>query len=348
MSSVYKRKNSRYYWWSAFYKGRKLKKSTKMTQKHLAQKVRQHWDLKLMLDDLTFLGMSNMPPIEVNRYICDYLKFVERRKYQNTFDVTRGVLRKFEEYLKSVKVKLIDEISIKTIDDYIDWLICKPKTKKNHIGVISIMLEKAVKEELIKSNPTKHATLPVIVSKPHRPLEPIDLEIVFEGAGKWFLYYSFLYYTGLRAGDVAILKYGNIDWSKGAIVSLVRKSRRIHEFPLAENLLKQIPRNIDGEMSIFPDLYSENDKQLNSRLAKPRKHLQMLLRLNDRKKADLHSFRATYNNSLRDLGLSIEDRQILLAHSSSETTKIYTHPNYELAKKYVDLIKDYSNKEPKN
>ena len=37
-------------------------------------------------------------------------------------------------------------------------------------------------------------------------------------------------------------------------------------------------------------------------------------------------------------GLSIDDRQILLAHSSSETTKIYTHPNLEIAKKWVDKM----------
>ena len=38
------------------------------------------------------------------------------------------------------------------------------------------------------------------------------------------------------------------------------------------------------------------------------------------------------------MGLPIEDRQILLAHSSSETTKIYTHPNLEVAKKWVDKM----------
>ena len=71
--------------------------------------------------------------------------------------------------------------------------------------------------------------------------------------------------------------------------------------------------------------------------------MQMLLKLNDRPKATLQSFRVTFNNILRDLGLSIQDRQILLAHSSSETTKIYTHPNFDLAAKFVNLIPDYQN-----
>ena len=33
-----------------------------------------------------------------------------------------------------------------------------------------------------------------------------------------------------------------------------------------------------------------------------------------------------------------DDRAVLLAHSSSETTKIYTHPNLEIAKKWVDKM----------
>ncbi|MBT4296333.1 MAG: tyrosine-type recombinase/integrase [Candidatus Marinimicrobia bacterium] len=58
-------------------------------------------------------------------------------------------------------------------------------------------------------------------------------------------------------------------------------------------------------------------------------------------KATLHSFRVTYNNMLRDQGLSIQDRQILLAHTSSETTKIYTHPNIELAAEHLNNLPNY-------
>ena len=63
--------------------------------------------------------------------------------------------------------------------------------------------------------------------------------------------------------------------------------------------------------------------------------MQELLKIGGRPKATLHSFRHTFNNTLRDLGLPIEDRQILLAHASSATTKIYTHPNFKLALDYI-------------
>ena len=69
--------------------------------------------------------------------------------------------------------------------------------------------------------------------------------------------------------------------------------------------------------------------------------MQSLLKANEREKADLHSFRHTFNQSLLDLGLNIEDRQKLLAHASSDTTKVYTHPNFDLAMQYVNQIPMY-------
>ena len=79
----------------------------------------------------------------------------------------------------------------------------------------------------------------------HRLLLPIDLEIIFNGGGAWNMFYSILYHTGLRANDVASLKYGNIDFKKESIIRLVRKNRRVHEFPIADVLINMIDRKAD-------------------------------------------------------------------------------------------------------
>ena len=122
---------------------------------------------------------------------------------------------------------------------------------------------------------------------------------------------------------------------------MVRKSRRIHEFPLAKALLIQLDP-IKAAGPLFPSLYAEADRKLNDKLKKPRLYMQELLKAKARPKATLHSFRTTFNNTLRDLGLEMDDRRVLLAHSSSETTKIYTHPNLELAQTWVDKLPEYS------
>jgi len=342
MSTLYKQKRSPYWWWSSFHEGRRFAKSTKMTNKTLAKKVQQKWDLDIILGDLSFLGLSSNSNQNINSYVVEYLKFLSNRNENNkTISTIKGMLDRFSDYMENHKIKMLNQISVKNIDGYLDSLDVAPKTKKNNLQAISSMMKQAVKEDILKSNPCDLATLPKMVKdeKVHRPLQPIDLKIIFDGAGSWYMFYAFLYHTGLRAGDVASLRYGNIDFKKKSIVKYVRKSRRIHENPIADVLINMLDRNADKDAPIFPSLYTDNEQ--NDRIKKPRVYMQSLLKANGREKADLHSFRHTFNQSLLGLGMDIGDRQKLLAHASSNTTRIYIHANFDLAMQYVNRIAVY-------
>ena len=133
----------------------------------------------------------------------------------------------------------------------------------------------------------------------------------------------------------------HIDSKNKKITQLVRKSRRIHELPISDVLLSAFGDVEGKEGPVFPELYIESDRKQNDLLVHPRKYLQSILKEAELPKATLHSFRVTYNNLLRDQGLSIQDRQVLMAHTSSETTKIYTHPNIELAAKHLNRMPNY-------
>ena len=53
----------------------------------------------------------------------------------------------------------------------------------------------------------------------------------------------------------------------------------------------------------------------------------------------IHTLRHTYATNLyKASGYNLRMVQKQLAQSASETTKIYTHPNFELAKQYVNKI----------
>ena len=341
MSTLYKQTGYPCWYWSAYYKGKRLRKSTRLSQKSLAQKIQVKWDWMLASDDLSFYGSTSVLGPDIHGFMDEHIK-VRRRISINTYNTARAVVNSLSDYLKSINVKTVSDITIKVLDGYIDHLSCSAKTKKNHLIEIRQMLKRAVIEGLLPNNPAEHVTLPrIIKAEIHRSLDRYDLEVVFNHAGAWRLYFEFLYRTGLRAGDVAMLTYGNIDKKRKVIVSLIRKSRRVHEVPLSNILLNQID-NQNEDNPLFPSLYTQSERKLNDNLAKPRKFLQGILKANNRKKATLHSFRTTFNNTLRDMGLSIEDRAVLLAHSSSETTKIYTHPNLELAFEYINKMPDFS------
>ena len=306
MSTLYKQTGYPCWYWSAYYKGKRLRKSTRLSQKSLAQKIQLKWDWMLASDDLSFYGSTSVLGPDIHGFMDEHIK-VRRRISINTYNTARAVVNSLGDYLKSINVKTVSDITIKVLDGYIDHLSCSAKTKKNHLIEIRQMLKRAVIEGLLPNNPAEHVTLPrIIKAEIHRPLGQYDLEVIFNHAGAWRLYFEFLYRTGLRAGDVAMLTYGNIDKKRKVIVSLIRKSRRVHEVPLSNILLNQID-NLNGDDPLFPSLYSQSERKLNDNLAKPRKFLQGILKANNRKKATLHSFRTTFNNTLRDLGLSIDD-----------------------------------------
>lgn len=125
------------------------------------------------------------------------------------------------------------------------------------------------------------------------------------------------------------------------IKSLARKTRKVSEFPLADSLIELLDRTADPSTPLFPALYVKTERQLNDRLAKPRKQLQAVLQSAGRPRATLHSFRHTFNNSLRDLGLGIEDRRVLMGHAANSSNMIYTHPNPELAREFVNRLPGY-------
>lgn len=341
MSRLYKRRDSQYYWYTNYHKGIRIRQSTKLTKRRLAERVKDDWDMRLQMGDTSFIKDDTQVGNRISDYCQQHISFIQSRKSRNTYQVARSVLNRFMEYAEGCNLAFMDEIRVTHIDGYIEWLDKAPKTKKNHLGVLSRMFNQAIKEELISTNPCDSATLPKMKKSGthnHRPLNREDLKAIFTSPGPYKLYYSFLFYTGLRAGDVSLLRYENIDLKRQCITQLVRKSRRVHELPVNAELFKQLKQIKWGSGPIFPDLYSENEQRLNDNLYRPRKHLQDVLENAGRPQADLHSFRVTYNNHLRDLGLSIQDRQVLLAHTSSETTKIYTHPNADLARKYLDRL----------
>ena len=99
MSKLYKRSDSSYYWWTAVLNGLRLRKSTMMTKKSLALKIKDVWDVKMVLGDMSFIKEEKKELQGIESYIEDYLVFLENRKSENTVLIAKGV----EYYLTHVK-----------------------------------------------------------------------------------------------------------------------------------------------------------------------------------------------------------------------------------------------------
>ena len=86
MSTLYKRARSKYYWWTGRLNGKRLRKSTGMTQKHRAEKVKAHFDIQIALGNLDGLGFTEKK-LSLLEFINYYLNLVSERKSDSTFTI---------------------------------------------------------------------------------------------------------------------------------------------------------------------------------------------------------------------------------------------------------------------
>ena len=332
VSTIYKR--NRIWWYSrgSNHSSDHIQISLGVTQKWQATELQKELDLEYARKNL---GLAPKKHILYSDCVARYIKSLENRgKSYDTIQLASRVLNRRFEPLSNVIY--VADITLEVLDDFIAELSkeISNKTIKEYIGVIRRFLEYARKRKYITENVAMDLegieTEPVRI---YRNLTDGDLKILLTDK-TYGRYYTWLYLTGLRAGDVIMLKSNNINQDKQAIVGFIRKSRRIHEFPIHSELLKDVPNS----GPVFPGLYAEKQWQIKDKIKTARLRMQEILKENKRPHAVLHSFRVRFNNSLRDLGLSDKDRAVLLAHANTQTVEVYTHPNFDLAKNYVNRL----------
>ena len=145
-----------------------------------------------------------------------------------------------------------------------------------------------------------------ILVTPNRLLEPIDIDIIFRGAGSWWLNYTLLLFTGIKVVDIAMLGYWNVDFERGVLRRPESKSGRFSEWNLPRQVVAKIRRNRPPSEPLFPTLYTDVDDQslfeeeMHRNLAKPLNYLHALLSIAHRPIASLFSFTLTNRYLLKD------------------------------------------------
>jgi len=142
---------------------------------------------------------------------------------------------------------------------------------------------------------------------PHRILNPTDLNIIFQDAGGWWLFYSLLICSGMRIHDCAQLIHSEIDRERSIIGTRSAGSNRYYELPVLPPLLDHIPPERLLEKPVFPSLYVDFEDpviwedMLNENLAQPSDYLKALLSVQERPVASLVAFRMTFDEVVRPL-----------------------------------------------
>lgn len=252
-----------------------------------------------------------------------YIEKLKLKKYAN--NTIKTYVNCFEKYLNFHKKKDIDSLDERDIRSYLSHLIDENLSNsylnqiinsiKFYYEVVHNMPNRLYKIE----RPIKETKLPVVLSK-----EEIKRLISSTNNIKHKCIVSLLYSAGLRRCELLNLKINDIDSDRMLIHIKDSKRNKDRYTLLSSTILLDLrcyyiqykPKNYLFEGEKGKQYTGNSVGMIVKNSAK---------KANITKKVTPHTLRHTFATHLLESGTDLRHIQILLGHSSSKTTEIYTH-----------------------
>lgn len=269
--------------------------------------------------------------------------------------------------------KRIDKITVRDIQHFIDDLGAagtrqpngkkeqradprglSPKTIRHYMSLISVILDYAMKLDMITDNPCRRVTLPAL-DNTEKDIYTIEeaarfLELLEHEDMQYRVFFTLAIYTGMRRGELLGLEWKDIDF-KSDLVNIVRtsqynsskgiytdtpktkKSTRTLKIPAAltellhEYRVHQLEQRFQlGTQWIDTDrlFVRWNGEPIHPDM--PYKWLHRFCERNALRPVTVHSFRHLNATMLINAGVDIRTTSAMLGHSNTTTTlNIYAH-----------------------
>src|SRR5215472_5527083 len=375
--------------WIACYNGigsngtvRRLKRSTKTTDRKLAQRLAEEWEQLEKLAGKGRLTESHCRKVIAQMYertVGEPLHFrtarehlsewVESKKNETELRTYWKYRQTVDEFLAHVGVKadrLLREITPTDIRSWRDALKHKglaAPTVNDAIKTLRMPFKAAHDTGYIEINPcTKNSVRPV--RDDARNVEkdvftPVQIAALIDAAPNedWKGAILCGYYTGLRLRDVADLQWNAINSEEQKITVTTRKTRKDVTVPIHLELaswLREQTRGI-GKAPVFPRLAGKSgagksglSMQFKRIMERAKIKGRLLREANgagrSQSSLSFHSLRHSFNSAMANAGVSSEVRQKLTGHASAKMNAQYTHHELEELRAAVSVIPRVSGK----
>jgi len=237
-----------------------------------------------------------------------------------------------------------------------------PRTVNQYLKCLRMLFRAARQDKVITEDPsefvsaTKRATI-----KERRPFTIAELQSVMAVAdGEWKSMIRFGLYTGQRLGDIARLKWGNVDLRKSEIRLVAQKTNKALVLPIATPLKQHIESLMAQEgrdAPVHPSAFAVVDKQGRSGTLS-NQFADLLAKAGLRKKAShkkgaskggrggvrvtgelsFHCLRHTAVTMMKEAGAPEAAVMELVGHDSEQMSAHYTHVGQDALKKAAAML----------
>src|SRR5438874_1001775 len=362
--------------------GRRLKKSTKTTDKELAKKLAAEWDQAGKLGRAGRLTESHCRKVIAEMYehtIGEPLHFRTAREYLTEWVESKKNETELRAYLKYHQIvheflahvgvkadRLLREITPADIRSWRDALKRKglsAPTVNHAIKILRMPFKGAHDAGYIDINPnTKNTVRPLRdearnVSKDVFTPEQVAALIDAASGEDWKGAILCGYYTGLRLRDIADLEWSTINQQLRTITVTTRKTRKDVTVPIHPQFalwLRKQTRGI-GKAPVFPTLAGKagsGKSGLSMAFKRIMEHAEIKGRLlreangegRSQSSLSFHSLRHGFVSAMANAGVAQELRHKLTGHASAEMNAQYTHHELESLRAAVSVIPSIGSK----
>lgn len=268
----------------------------------------------------------------------------------------------------------VSKITTGVIDRTIDqWETeYSPSTIKNTIAPLVRVLDVAVRDEVISSNPAKNrarrtfhkdSALKPGALRAYAIPDIEKLNILAEACGEVHQSYSdhvmLCAMLSARGSEVAGLEVGDIDWvnrivrierqvypGKGGLVTKQTKGRKERYVPILDPLEPILVRLSAGKKPGDPLLRGPRGGVLTTATIRDATHWDELVKGLGMDSLTRHGLRHTGATWLADAGVPLHVLQRILGHASIETTKGYLHPDHRHLNEAAKLANQFLARPP--
>ena len=340
MASIYRLKNSKNWYYSITYQGKRYQGSTKTTDKQSAKLIAEsiQTDLAREKYDLPVLKNKN-----IENFTILWEEYIKNANTKNRKAVAS------KHFLPFFKDKILTDISITDIKNYQMQrkleIMSVPKNigkKENQVSFRSVNLELEVLRHFfnscielgrIEKNPaSKIRKLNEIYRL--KTLSDQDIQKLIGGATNKLTrdIISFLIYTGCRKGEALNLKWDDVDLQNNVIAIKGTKTKYDRYIPISEplkQLLMHIEKNQDCSY-----VFQKNG----AKLTDFKRSFHTACRNAGLKDMHIHDLRHVFASKMVMNGTSLYITGELLGHRTTQMTKRYSHLVPETLRKAVDDV----------
>ncbi len=383
VASLTKRRTSKF-WVACFtdQNGRRLKQSTATTDRKLAQKIAEDFELvankkRTMLQVRRVISRlhhditgTDVAETTVRVFINGWLERKGPEVAASTLVFYKNAAHKFLEFLG---LRAEQELGSVGREDLVRFRNEQAKhlagKSVNHLVKFLRMLFRAAKRDaLITDDPAEFVdTVRENQKVERRPFTVAELRAALAVADdEWKSMILFGLYTGQRLADIAMLSWSNVDFRSREIRLVTRKTGKRLILPVAEALkrhLELMPKNGDPVSPIHTSAHAivaqqGKSGQLSNQFA------DLLARAGLREKQphrkshgegrgrgsalhglSFHCLRHTAVTFLKEAGVPSAVVMELVGHDSEQMSELYTHVGYDALKQAAESLPDILNKE---